>query len=297
MTETPRGENLSLGSGSFDDVDSAKKTIMKIVVNAEFLSTRAHHAVKSVQIVVRNSSLLDNFEKNTKTLKHILRHFQKGDEQEFYRKSIPALLTGCGIEKTSKTYKIATSGIAGKTAALLKPIAFSLLSFYVRHNQNKIPTDNPFKLIQYPSLLESDSKSYDEELIAPTQKNSGTNAGVLDRLQDCCGDAMDFVSNTGEEAFDQIYWVTTTFSETVENKVVDLLNKGIASVAPSDEEYANLRKVLLQKNGIKKLYNKIFPHESKVKEATSLESKEEVENFVKKTFSKDKSKNDRCVTM
>jgi hypothetical protein len=68
MTETPRGENLSLGSGSFDDVDSAKKTIMKIVVNAEFLSTRAHHAVKSVQIVVRNSSLLDNFEKNTKTL-------------------------------------------------------------------------------------------------------------------------------------------------------------------------------------------------------------------------------------
>ena len=127
-----------------------------------------------------------------------------------------------------------------------------------------------FQLDEYPSLLDSQSKSYETTDSDIQQKASS------DAKERSCLESI-------TENCDRL---TSKITEPIEDRCVGYTNKKAEEILLSNEDYYNLRNVLIAKNGIKKLYNNIFPKQSKSLNTAVIDisSKKEMENFVESQF-------------
>lgn len=268
------------------NIEQASQALVKLSEDAECASTTLHRVVK------RGNNLVNKFPINTAKIEelrriedkigvvtNIAKFFKQGQEEKFFSTAIPVILEQSGFDKSTRIHRAATSNIAGKTASFLKPAALSILSYYVRKHKKLIPDQNPLQLKEYPSLFDNNTSSSDKAPYTIYQQSS-------DSQDRSCMANSKIISECLDISAKQCDKQTSKITEPIEDNLIGCINNKAQQHILSNEEYNNLREVLLSSGGIKKLYNNIFPKQRNATkhDVKDLKSSTDLEQYVESQF-------------
>lgn len=268
------------------NIADASKTLIKLSKDVECASNTLHKVLKRGSSIAQPLPLVSQkIEKLRKTqdtvgvVTNIAKFFKQGHEEKFYSEAIPLILEQSGFDKSTRVHKIATSNLAGKTASFLKPAALSVLSYYVRKHEKLIPENNPLQLEDYPSLLDMNTSSSERDRYSIYKKSSESQDKYCITSRRVLTECLDMSEKHCDERVSKL-------TEPIENRFVTCLNNKSQKHIISNQEYENLRNVLLSKGGVTKLYKNIFPKQSKNSKhkVEDLESSRDLQQYVESRF-------------